>query len=284
MIEQIKKHLPREYKKSGTIDKYFEPFLGGGALFFWLSQNFYIKNAYLYEINSEIVRCYHIIQERIDSLIEELSVLEKRYHKFTEEEKRAFFYEKRDEYNSYIEKKRRSKPVTRVALLIFLNKTCYNGLYRVNSKGLFNVPFGKYKKPAICDTDNLYAVRETLSNAEVICGDFNSCLKHSDEDSFVYFDPPYRPISKTARFTSYAKKIFDDAEQIRLKMVFDELNMKKTKIMLSNSDPRNIDPDDHFFDELYAGYKIERLKASRAINSNAKKRGLIKEILVMNYR
>jgi len=284
MIEQIKKHLPEEYKKSGTINKYFEPFLGGGALFFWLSQNFYIKSAYLYEINDEIVRCYRIIQENTDALVEELSVLERHYHKRTEEEKREFFYTKRDEYNSYIEKKRKSRPVARAALLIFLNKTCYNGLYRVNSKGLFNVPFGKYKKPAICDTENLYAANAMLSNSEIVCGDFSSCLEHSGEDSFVYFDPPYRPISKTARFTGYAKKGFDDAEQKRLKSVFDILNGQRAKVMLSNSDPKNTDPDDHFFDELYDGYNIERLKASRIINSNAKKRGLIKEILVMNYK
>ena len=171
----------------------------------------------------------------------------------------------------------------RAALIVFLNKTCFNGLFRVNAKGLFNVPFGRYENPTICDEDNLLAVNHALQNAEIGCCDFSECLKHAGKDSFVYFDPPYRPISKTASFTGYIKNGFNDIDQRRLKMVFDDLDAKGADVMLSNSDPKNFDPKDNFFDDLYRKYSIRRLDAMRMINCNSSKRGLIKEILITNY-
>ncbi len=283
LLTQIEQYLPKELTLTSKIKKYFEPFLGGGALFFWLSNRFDFEKSYLYEINPEIVMCYKTIQSDVPKLIKKLKELETQYLSFSETKREAFFYDLRDEYNAYLNRKIKNHFVPRSALLIFLNKTCFNGLYRVNSKGEFNVPFGRYKNPTICDEDNLWAVHEALQRAEIIEDDFAQCLKHIDDESFVYFDPPYRPISSTASFNSYSKNIFDDAEQLRLKETFNEINNKEGLAMLSNSDPKNIDPEDHFFDNLYHDYRIERLNATRMINCNADKRGDIKEILVMNY-
>ena len=212
-----------------------------------------------------------------------MNQLESEYLAKTDSGREEYFYEKREEFNGYLRRKIANSLVRRSALLIFLNKTCFNGLYRVNSLGEFNVPFGRYKNPAICNEDNLSAVHELLQKAEIICGDFAQCLEYADNESFCYFDPPYRPISSTARFTSYSKDIFDDKEQGRLKKLFGALDKKGAQVMLSNSDPKNVNPEDNFFDDLYHGYHIERLTATRLINCNAERRGVITEILVMNY-
>ena len=283
LIEQIREYLPKEFSITGKIEKYVEPFVGGGALFFWLSQNYEIKEAYLYDINPEIVTAYKTIKSRVHTLIDELKNLEKQYFKYSGFKKEDFFYDKRDEYNEFIGKKIPNNVVRRTALLIFLNKTCFNGLFRVNSKGTFNVPFGKYENPNICDEENLLAGSRTLKDATIDCCDFDECLKAADSKTFIYFDPPYRPISKTSNFTGYIANGFSDDEQRRLKDVFVELDKLGANVMLSNSDPKNLDLNDYFFEDLYKGFKIERLNATRMINCNASKRGLIKEILITNY-
>ena len=282
LIDQIAPYLPSAFGK-GKIKKYFEPFLGGGALFFWLAEQYEFEIAYLYEINPAVNICYQVIKKDIKNLVKELNQLESEYLSSSEKAREKFFYEKREEFNRFLRRKAVNSLVRRTALLIFLNKTCFNGLYRVNSKGEFNVPFGRYKNPAICNEDNLYAVNELLQKTEIVCGDFALCLENADNESFVYFDPPYRPISATASFTSYSKDTFDDAEQKRLRKVFGDLDKNDACVMLSNSDPKNIDPQDNFFDDLYRGYHIERLTATRLINCNAERRGVITEILVMNY-
>ena len=282
LIDQIALHLPPALK-TGRIKKYFEPFLGGGALFFWLSEQYDFESAYLYEINPAVNLCYQVIQKNIGKLIKELNQLELEYFSASEKSKEKLYYDKGEEFNVFLRRKASNSVVRRTALLIFLNKTCFNGLYRVNSQGEFNVPFGWYKNPTICNEDNLYAVSELLQKAEISCGDFSQCLEYADNESFVYFDPPYRPISTTASFTSYSKDIFDDQEQKRLRKVYGELDKKDAFVMLSNSDPKNINPDDNFFDDLYRGHRIERLNARRLINCNAERRGVITEILVMNY-
>ena len=282
LIEQIALYLPPALK-TGRIKKYFEPFLGGGALFFWLSEQYDFESAYLYEINPAVNLCYQVIQKNVGKLIKELNQLELEYFSASEKGKEKLYYDKREEFNVFLRRKASNSVVRRTAFLIFLNKTCFNGLYRVNSQGEFNVPFGRYKNPTICNEDNLYAVSELLQKAEIFSGDFAQCLEHADNESFVYFDPPYRPISTTASFTSYSKDIFDDQEQKRLRKVYGELDKKEACVMLSNSDPKNVDPDDNFFDDLYFGYHIERLNATRLINCNAERRGSITEILVMNY-
>ncbi len=165
-----------------------------------------------------------------------------------------------------------------------MNKTCFNGLFRVNSQGLFNVPFGRYENPTICDEDNLRGAHELLKDTEIECRDFDHCLNKADKDSLVYFDPPYRPISKTSSFTSYIKGGFSDDDQHRLKQACDKLTHRGVKVILSNSDPKNLDVGDNFFDDLFRrNYKVKRLKATRMINCNAVKRGIITEILVTNY-
>lgn len=282
LIDQISLYLPAELK-TGRIKKYFEPFLGGGALFFWLSAQYDFESVYLYEINPAVNLCYQVVQKNIEKLIKELKQLELEYFSASEKGKEKLYYGKREEFNAFLRRKASNSVVRRTALLIFINKTCFNGLYRVNSQGEFNVPFGRYKNPTICNEDNLYAVSELLQKAEIFCGDFAQCLEHVDDESFVYFDPPYRPISKTASFTSYSKDIFDDREQKRLRKIYGDLDKKGASVMLSNSDPKNVDPDDDFFDDLYRGYHIERLSATRLINCNAERRGVITEILVMNY-
>ena len=167
--------------------------------------------------------------------------------------------------------------------LIFLNKTCFNGLYRVNSKGEFNVPFGKYKNPTICDAKTIYADSELLQKVEIRCGDFEETEQYISENTFIYFDPPYRPLDATSSFNSYAKEAFNDEEQIRLKRYFDRLSEKRCLMMLSNSDCKGRNPEDTFFDDLYKDYIIERVYASRSVNANPEKRGKLTELLIRNY-
>lgn len=282
LIDQIASHLPDAFRQ-GRIKNYFEPFLGGGALFFWLAEHYDFENAYLFEINPVVHICYQVIKKDVKKLIKELDQLELEYLSKSDNEREKFFYEKREEFNVYLRRKAANNFFRRAALLVLLNKTCFNGLYRVNSLGEFNVPFGRYKNPTICNEDNLYAVHELLQKAEIVCGDFGLCLENADSDSFVYLDPPYRPISMTASFTSYSKDAFDDSEQKRLRKIFGDLDKRDACVMLSNSDPKNGNPRDNFFDDLYSGYHIERLTATRLINCNAERRGTITEILVTNY-
>jgi len=281
LINQIKEFLPPEIVAAKKVDKYFEPFLGGGAVFFWLSKEYQIKKSYLYDINPEIISAFQIVRDSVTQLISKLKKLQNDYISLSNLNREKFYYDCRDDYNRLIKS---NKSIERAALLIFLNKTGFNGLFRVNSQGLFNVPFGRYDNPTICDGENLLAVSEALENTEIECKDFGYCLGKVDKNSLVYFDPPYRPISRTASFTGYIKDGFNDQDQRRLKEVYDKLTKKGAKVILSNSDPKNIDVDDNFFDDLFGrNYKIERLQATRMINCNAEKRGVIKEILVMNY-
>ena len=284
LINQMKEFFPPEFVATKRIEKYFEPFVGGGAVFFWLSQEYQIKKAYLYDINTEIITAYQTVRDSMDALIHELKNLETEYLRLRRSNREKFYYLKRNEYNAYISEKRKNNVVRRTALMIFLNKTCFNGLFRVNSQGLFNVPSGRYENPTICDETNLMAVNAILKGAEIECRDFSSCLGKADNKSLVYFDPPYRPISKTANFTGYIKDGFSDRDQIRLKDVCSKLTKRGVKVILSNSDPKNVNPHDNFFDDLFKdNYKIERLQATRMINCDAQRRGIIKEILIMNY-
>jgi len=167
-------------------------------------------------------------------------------------------------------------------LLIFLNKTCFNGLYRVNSKGLFNVPIGSYKKPPICDAENLRLISRLLENVQINCGDYSKCADFIDDNTFAYIDPPYRPLTATASFTSYSENEFCDKQQIELGKFVDEIAAKGAKIVVSNSDPKNSDESDSFFDDLYSNYTIMRISAKRMINSKATGRGNINELLICN--
>ena len=284
LIPQLQRLIPQEFSSTGRIKKYIEPFLGGGAFFFWLCNEFEIDEAILVERNLEVAATYKIVRDNVKHLIKELKDLELQYVSANEEGREELYYLSRKGFN-VIRKQKKSAVslVHQSALLIFLNKTCFNGLYRVNSKGEFNVPFGRYKNPRICNEGNLIASSESLKRANILAGDFSQCLQGAEQGAFVYFDPPYRPISTTSSFTSYSKDVFDDDEQRRLRDVYEELDKLGAFVLLSNSDPKNLDSEDSFFDDLYKGYRIERVKANRIINCCAEKRGEINEILVTNY-
>jgi DNA adenine methylase len=270
LLAEIGQHLP-EGIKTGEIDTYVEPFVGGGAVFFHIAQRYKsIRHFYLFDINEDLVNCYNAVKHNVKSFIAQLKELEEEFLGKTKLAQKKFYYVIRDEFNSD-----RSP-----AKLTFLNKTCYNGLYRVNRKDQFNVPFGYYKNPTICDADNLIGVSEILQRAEIICSDFEECEYYSTDRTFVYFDPPYRPLSPTAGFTSYSKEDFNEKDQIRLAEFCRRINSKGAKFLLSNSDPKNEDPTDRFFEDYYEGFSIDTVRAVRPINCKASGRGEINELLI----
>ncbi len=287
LIEALANLFPPELK-NGKIKKYVEPFIGGGALFFYVAQNYpSIESFFISDVNEELILAYKTIQKDVESLISLLAVLEKKYHSLDRPEQKDFFYQTRADFNQKLAgidfKNFHENWIERTATIIFLNRTCFNGLFRVNSKGEFNVPFGDYKNPKICDPENLRAVSDLLQRTQIECGDFTISKEFVDKNAFVYFDPPYRPISKTASFTSYSKFDFDEKEQKRLAEYFAFLSKKGAKLMLSNSDPKNENSEDHFFEDLYWQFRIERVDASRMINCDGNKRGKIKELVIVNY-
>src|SRR5205085_1004379 len=227
------------------------------------------------------------VREDVEGLIEQLSRLRRTFLSLPETNQASFFYEQRDLFNAgrseIVFPHFQSSWIRHTSQFIFLNHTCFNGLYRTNSKLDFNVPFGKYRQPSIFDEYNLRAVSQILQKVRIVRGDFELCNEWATENTFVYFDPPYRPISKTASFSTYYKAGFGDDEQVRLAALLRRLDSKDAKLMLSNSDPKNENPNDEFFDELYRGFRISRVKATRAINSNGAKRGQISELIITNY-
>ena len=287
LLETIDRHFPKELK-AGKIEKYFEPFTGSGAVFFHIKNNYpSVKKFYLSDINPELILVYKIIQKEVERLIEHLEKLSKDYLPASEEKRKDYYYKLRASFN-YERKKINLKKVSeetirRAARFIFLNRTCFNGLFRVNRSGGFNVPIGRYKNPAILNRDNLYAVSEALQNVYLSCRDYWKTKKLVCNNSLVYFDPPYRPLNRTSSFTSYSKHEFDDRAQIRLCRFFHSLDEKGAKLLLSNSDPHNTDSKDNFFDELYKDFSISRIMATRIINCNSDKRGKIKELLIKNF-
>ncbi len=286
LIKQINKFLP-EALNNGSIKKYVEPFIGGGALFFLFAYNYPIKDIFISDVNADLVLTYKAIQHNVDDLIELLLDIEKKYLSLNINQRSEYFYKVRSKFNSRKDRidllKYNAEWVERTAQVIFLNKTCFNGLFRVNSKGEFNVPIGKYKKPSLCNPENLKKVAKILQRTEILQGDFSQCESFVDSNTFVYLDPPYRPISNTSNFNSYSHQTFDDSEQLRLRNFYRKLDKKGALLLLSNSDPKNQNPEDDFFEQLYADYRIERVKATRHINSNSLKRNSINELLIMNY-
>jgi DNA adenine methylase len=286
LLPQIDRFFPQELK-NGCIKRYVEPFVGSGAVFFHVAQSYAVDEFYISDSNPELIAAYRTIQRRVEDVISALRDIEICYLPLAEEERKAFFYEQRAQFNdALIGLDFDTLPegiVERTAQLIFLNRTCYNGLYRVNSRGEFNVPFGRYKKPAICDAANLEAAAKVLQQTEIHLGQYSDCVNVVDENTLVYFDPPYRPISVTANFTAYSKQVFDDKAQIDLAKFYRLLDKRGARLMLSNSDPKNVDPNDRFFESAYAGFRIEHVYARRRINSQPEKRGLIQELLIINY-
>lgn len=281
LIPQITKYYP-EALKTGYIDKYVEPFVGGGAILLDVLQKYEVKKAYAYDTNQDLVNAYNVIKTNVDDLVKKLKKYEDEYISLDMESRKEYYYDVRNEYNSS-EIKIGKLSVKRAVEFIFLNRTCFNGLYRVNQSGDFNVPMGKYKNPTICDEENLRNLSELLQNVEIICGDYQDTLELVDNNTFVYFDPPYRPLNITSGFTSYTKEDFDDEDQKQLASYYKKLDSKDAKLMLSNSNPKNVNEEDTFFDDIYQGFNINELQANRMINSNATKRGKISELLILNY-
>jgi len=287
LISQFSEFYPRELKQ-GQIKKYVEPFIGGGAVFLNVVQNYDIEGAYLNDINEELIIAYRVLQRDPETLCEFLHRFQQQYDSLAQEQRERYFYEVRENYNAQrfqINYKRYSENwIPRAAQLIFLNRTCYNGLFRLNRSGEFNVPFGRYKNPRILDEDNVMNLSRVLQIAEIRVADFETCEGWVDGDTFVYFDPPYRPISQTSSFTSYSKHEFGDEQQTRLSQFYARLDRNYgAKLMLSNSDPTNENPGDDFFSELYRDFNIHKVRAARMINSKASKRGPIYELLITNY-
>jgi DNA adenine methylase len=259
LLPEIKKYIPQKY------NTYYEPFLGGGAVFFDLQP----KNATINDSNSELINCYEVIRDSLEELIEDLK---------KHENEESYYYKMRELDRNKIYKNKYDL-VKRASRILYLNKTCYNGLFRVNSQGQFNVPFGRYKNPNILDEAVLRAVNKYLNSSKVkiINKDFEEAVLEAKRGDFVYFDPPYDPVSATASFTGYDVKGFARNEQERLKLVFDDLTSRGCKALLSNA------CTDFILDLYGSQYKIEQISATRAINSNALKRGNVSEILVRNY-
>ena len=277
LTSAIDQRIPDRFREGGFT--YVEPFIGGGAMFFWLKNNYLMKHAVINDVNSDLVNCYRTVQNDVEKLIDILTGYQKEYHDVNHytERKKEFYYSVREEFNSHSKSN-----LERAAQLIFLNKTCFNGLYRVNRKGGFNVPIGSYKNPKICDPVNLRLAAKALEGVVILSGDYAETLSHASSEALFYLDPPYKPISATSSFNAYAKDSFDDAEQVRLSEFCRELNEKKCTWILSNSDVKTDENPNEFFDDLYDGFDIRRVSATRLINSKSSKRGKLSELLISN--
>ena len=277
LIDDIQKSLPADLRNKHDLT-YVEPFVGGGAVLFWILQEYpNITKAVINDINAELICTYRVIRDDVESLITELSRIQSEYIPLDSEQRKEYFLKKRSLFNS-----KNKSEVETASLFIFLNRTCFNGLYRVNSKGEFNVPHGKYSNPKICDEVTLRADSALLKNVEILCGDFAQTGKYAGNNVLYYFDPPYRPLTDTSAFTSYTTDGFDDAEQTRLRDFCDEIARNKSLFVASNSDPKNVDGEDKFFDKLYEMFSIKRVCAARMINSKGDGRGAISEIMITN--
>ena len=277
LLDDIKKALPRDLSQINDVT-YIEPFVGGGAVLFWILQEYpNITKAIINDINEELICTYRVIKSDVEKLILELTRIQAEYLALNEVARKDYFLSQRKRYNE-----KNNSDIETAALFIFLNRTCFNGLYRVNSKGKFNVPHGRYTNPKICDEETLRADSVVLQRVEILCGDFAQTGKYADKNVLYYFDPPYRPLTETSAFTSYAKDGFDDAEQTRLRDFCEQIATQKSLFVASNSDPQNVDNGDDFFDHLYKRFSIKRVSAARMINSKGNGRGAISEIMISN--
>ena len=284
LLNTINDNLPQNISHFNT---YMEPFIGGAAVLFYIVPKLpNIKNVFINDLNYKLTNLYTVVKNKHLKLINQLKTIQEEYRK--SEDPKMFYYNTRDSFNIYDMNMEPDADVLHAAEFIFLNKTCFNGLYRENSKGEFNVPWNKNVNVCICDEENINAVHNFFIkyNVQISTGTYNEFFKDKElymKNAFVYMDPPYRPITKSSAFTSYTKSGFNDDSQKDLKVWFDILNSNNAYCMLSNSDPKNYDVNDMFFDELYSDYNIIRVNAKRSINSKGNGRGSITEILVKNY-
>lgn len=271
LLPQLSKAFPKQLEQ---YDTFVEPFVGGGAvLFHILSRYPNIENIVINDINSGLIKTYIVVKERPDELINYLEELQHRFWELNDREQKLFYLGKRKQFSA-----ERLSDIEFVSLFIFLNRTCFNGLYRVNKKDEFNVPFGRYKKPTICNSKLIISASELLQRVMILEGDYANILGSLQGRSFIYFDPPYKPISKTSNFTAYSNMGFDETQQIRLASFCKTLN-DNSKWMLSNSSSGN----DSFFRKHYRNCRIRQIHAYRSIGSKANSRGKIQELLITNY-
>ena len=287
LLPQFQDLYPVELK-AGQIVRYIEPFVGGGAVFFDVASRFDVQSFYLLDANEELILVYRVVQQDPEELVRQLQVMAMKYLALSGEERKKFYYSVRERFNAaqpYINYRVYSRAwIERAAQLLFMNRTCFNGLFRLNSKGQFNVPHGKYKNPKIVDPDNIYRASLLLQKAEIVSGDFTVCEQWVVENTFIYFDPPYRPLNTTSNFTAYSRSGFSDTDQVRLANFFKRLAEKpNVYLMLSNSDPTNENVHDDFFLKLYSGFNIHTVFANRMINSNSERRGKLRELVITNY-
>lgn len=286
LLSQLEALFPPELS-NGSIRRYVEPFVGSGAVFFHIASCYPIEEFYLSDANPELILLYRTIQQDVEGLIARLQLIEQEYRALTGNGRHDYYYAIRSQLNTQratTDFENYSPAwIERSAQLLFLNRTGYNGLFRVNAAGEFNVPFGRYKNPTICQGERLRTAAHLLKNVQIRQAHFAECADFVDERTFVYFDPPYRPLSATAHFTAYSTQPFGDDEQLALARFYRKLDQRGAKLMLSNSDPHNTDPNITFFEEAYAGFRLERVRAGRHINSQAAGRGMINELVILNW-
>lgn len=279
LIKQLIEYLPANFNEYKNVT-YVEPFVGGGAMLFYMLTHYpNIKRAVINDINQDLISCYKLIKSNPNKLILLLRNIEKEYRQLSSvDEKRVYYYQMREKYNNDV-----LSSDERAACFIFLNKTCFNGLYRVNSNGRFNVPFGRYKSPKICDEDVILADHKVLKKVDIYIGAYCNITKHLGKSSnFLYIDPPYRPLSNTSSFRAYSNSPFGDQQQVELKRFCDRLTRSGCDLMLSNSDSKN-ENGSSFFEDLYEGYNLNRILAPRYINANKNKRNKLHEVVILNY-
>ncbi len=281
LLPEIEKYYPF---KDGKTTKYAEPFVGGGAVLFDILDKFDLEAVYISDINKDLIDTYIAVKNNVDNLISMLVLMQNEFVPLSKEERSTYYLDKRKRFNNLKIKEDVQDNVEKAALFIFLNKTCFNGLYRVNKKGLYNVPIGQYANPLICDEQNLKSVSDKLKKVIIVCGDYKESSDFIDDKTFVYFDPPYRPLTTTSSFIAYTENLFNDEKQIELANFVDEMDEKGAKIVISNSDPKNVDLEDTFFDDIYSMHNIKRVTASRMINSKSDLRGKISELLISNFK
>ncbi len=280
LLDTLRTYYPDEL--GAQITKYCEPMVGAGAVLFDILNTYALNEVLINDSNAELMNVFTTVKNNVSEVIQLLQQFEKEHLSGNDEKRKEYYYAQRDVYNSLIAKKN-ANAALKAAMFIYLNKTCFNGLYRVNRHGEFNVPMGSYKNPTICDVENLLLVNKKLQNVQILTGDYHAVEQFVDQNTFVYFDPPYRPLSKTAEFTSYTEAEFNDNDQIELATFIKKLADKGSKVLASNSDPKNTNPTDNFFDDLYQPLKIDRVSAKRAINSKGGNRGPISELIISNY-
>lgn len=283
LLKQLEELLPSNFDKLQNVT-YIEPFVGGGAMLFHMLQNHKnIRKVVINDINPDLIRCYQLVKESPEVLIEKLRVIEKLYYHYEFQDRKELFSIYRDRYNQD-----GVPDDERAALFIFLNRTCFNGLYRVNSSGKFNVPYGKYKKPLICNEELILEDHKLLNSVETIIkkpGDYKLIVRHISpiHPTYVYLDPPYRPLLNESNFKEYSNSPFGDSQQEELKGFCDMLTRRGCSLMLSNSDSKNEDGTS-YFEELYDGYTFNRILAPRFINAFPEKRVKLAEVVIRNYR